>query len=134
MSKNNNNGSYDKPPYEVGYGKPPKHTQFKPGQSGNKKGRPENAKKYLSEMIEGAFYSDQPMRINGKTVSKITMEIMLMKVSELAMKGDMKAARLMCDLAAKYGLTVQDIEFIPPYIPSRTEMKDMDPDFNDDNL
>jgi hypothetical protein len=24
--------------YEVGYGKPPKHTQFKPGQSGNPKG------------------------------------------------------------------------------------------------
>jgi Family of unknown function (DUF5681) len=24
----------------VGYGKPPKHTQFKPGQSGNPKGRP----------------------------------------------------------------------------------------------
>lgn len=28
------------PPYEVGYGRPPKATQFKPGQSGNPKGRP----------------------------------------------------------------------------------------------
>ena len=27
-------------PYEVGYGKPPKHTQFKPGQSGNSKAGP----------------------------------------------------------------------------------------------
>ena len=26
--------------YEVGYGKPPKHSRFKPGQSGNPKGRP----------------------------------------------------------------------------------------------
>src|SRR5215213_6143909 len=26
--------------YEVGYRKPPRHTQFKPGQSGNPKGRP----------------------------------------------------------------------------------------------
>ena len=26
--------------YEVGYGKPPKHTRFKKGQSGNPKGRP----------------------------------------------------------------------------------------------
>lgn len=25
---------------DVGYGKPPKRTQFKPGQSGNPKGRP----------------------------------------------------------------------------------------------
>lgn len=26
--------------YEVGYGRPPKHTRFKPGQSGNSRGRP----------------------------------------------------------------------------------------------
>ena len=25
---------------DVGYGRPPKHTRFKPGQSGNPKGRP----------------------------------------------------------------------------------------------
>jgi len=29
----------DEPPYEVGYRKPPKATRFKPGQSGNPKGR-----------------------------------------------------------------------------------------------
>lgn len=30
--------------YEVGYGKPPKQHQFKPGQSGNPKGRPKKNK------------------------------------------------------------------------------------------
>jgi hypothetical protein len=30
--------------YEVGYGKPPKKAQFKPGQSGNKKGRPKGSR------------------------------------------------------------------------------------------
>ena len=30
--------------YEVGYGKPPQHSRFKPGQSGNPKGRPKSAK------------------------------------------------------------------------------------------
>ena len=29
--------------YEVGYGKPPKKHQFKPGYSGNKKGRPKGS-------------------------------------------------------------------------------------------
>ncbi|MGK7651962.1 DUF5681 domain-containing protein [Roseovarius sp. B08] len=30
--------------YEVGYAKPPANTRFKPGQSGNPKGRPKGAK------------------------------------------------------------------------------------------
>jgi hypothetical protein len=30
--------------YDIGYGKPPEHTQFKPGESGNPKGRPKKAK------------------------------------------------------------------------------------------
>lgn len=34
--------------YKVGYGKPPKHTQWKPGQSGNPKGR---SKKIAREKI-----------------------------------------------------------------------------------
>lgn len=29
--------------YEIGYGKPPKHTQWKPGQSGNAKGKKSDA-------------------------------------------------------------------------------------------
>ena len=30
--------------YEVGYGKPPRHTRFTKGQSGNPRGRPAGAK------------------------------------------------------------------------------------------
>ncbi|WP_345821102.1 DUF5681 domain-containing protein [Methylobacterium fujisawaense] len=30
--------------YEVGYRKPPRHTQFKPGTSGNRRGRPRRSK------------------------------------------------------------------------------------------
>jgi hypothetical protein len=31
---------------QVGYGKPPKHSQFKKGQSGNSRGRPKGRKNY----------------------------------------------------------------------------------------
>lgn len=34
----------EEPDYEVGYGRPPKSTRFKPGQSGNPRGRPKGAK------------------------------------------------------------------------------------------
>jgi hypothetical protein len=40
------------PGYEVGYGRPPKATRFKPGQSGNPRGRPKGAKS-IPALLEG---------------------------------------------------------------------------------
>ena len=38
--------------YEVGYGKPPRHSQFKPGQSGNRSGRPKGSKNLKTDLQE----------------------------------------------------------------------------------
>ena len=38
--------------YEVGYRKPPKHTRFKPGQSGNLRGRPKGTKNLKTDLME----------------------------------------------------------------------------------
>lgn len=40
--------------YEVGYGKPPKHSRFKPGQSGNLKGRPPKSHMDSAPITENA--------------------------------------------------------------------------------
>ena len=49
---------HDERDYEVGYGKPPRHTRFEPGRSGNPRGRPPGAKnmktllsKALNELV-----------------------------------------------------------------------------------
>jgi hypothetical protein len=38
--------------YEVGYGKPPKYTRFKPGQSGNPQGRSKGTKNLKTDLME----------------------------------------------------------------------------------
>src|SRR3546814_5598759 len=57
--------------YEVGYGKPPKHSQFPPGVSGNK-GRRRRAET-PAEII--ARIRDDKVMVNGKRVSKIELAI-----------------------------------------------------------
>jgi hypothetical protein len=50
-SDNDDDGP-EEPHYEVGYGRPPKATRFKPGQSGNPRGRPKGAKS-IPALLEG---------------------------------------------------------------------------------
>lgn len=65
--------------YEVGYGRPPESGQFKPGQSGNPKGRPKKPKD-IQAMVLGMMDSMVEVTVDGK-VKKITVaEAMIMKL------------------------------------------------------
>src|ERR1700730_2267834 len=54
--------------FEVGYAKPPRHTRFKRGQSGNPRGRP-SEKKNLSTVLEDAL-AEAVVAVVGKGRSK----------------------------------------------------------------
>ena len=76
---------------EVGYGRPPRATQFKPGKSGNPKGRPKGAKGesiLLREILERRIATS-----SGHGRRKITvLEGILLRIAENALKGDPKSA------------------------------------------
>jgi hypothetical protein len=83
--------------YEVGYGRPPKHTRFKPGTSGNPKGRPRGAKS-LADAFEQALNERVPVNDNGKR-KKITMsEAIAKQTMRKAVAGDQRALRLVFDM------------------------------------
>jgi hypothetical protein len=77
--------------YETGYGKPPKRHQFKPGQTGNRRGRPKGSKNTATLLRE---ILDRKIELRtGHSVRKISLrEAMLTRFTEFALKGDTKCA------------------------------------------
>jgi hypothetical protein len=87
--------------YEVGYRKPPKDTQFKPGQSGNPNGRPKGTKNLKTDLAE-ELQEHIALREGGarRTVSK--QRAMLKRLMERALQGDTRAASLIINMVARF--------------------------------
>ena len=88
--------------YRVGYGKPPVQHQFKPGQSGNPKGRQKTFAR-LDVSIGGAL--NEQVRITKGTGQKQISkhEMSLRALIQKALKGEWKAYMSLAKLHAKTG-------------------------------
>ena len=89
------------PPYEVGYGKPPKHTQFQPGRSGNPKGRRRGANNLQTDVLR-MLREPVKLRSGDKVRTISTQEATLRKLREKALNGDARALDRFVELAARH--------------------------------
>jgi hypothetical protein len=117
--------------YSVGYSKPPREHRFKPGQSGNPKGRPKGSKN-TATLLRAILDRKVEMRTDGLVRKVSVREAMLMRFAEAALKGDTKAAGF---LLQRYdmeetvnehstGVATQDeLELIEAFIQARAKAR-----------
>ena len=83
--------------YDVGYAKPPKHSQFQPGQSGNPKGRKKGSKNWKTR-IQHMFDEPITLQVNGQPKSMSRGEAITNVLMAKALKGDVPALRMAINL------------------------------------
>ncbi|WP_279248899.1 DUF5681 domain-containing protein [Candidatus Marimicrobium litorale] len=93
--------SDDTDDYEVGYGKPPKHSQFKPGKSGNPKGRPNRTRNFKTDLQE-ELQAKVTVTEGGQTQTISRQQAMIKRTIEKALKGDLRAVQLLAQWVATY--------------------------------
>jgi hypothetical protein len=81
-------------PYEVGYGKPPRHTQFRKGQSGNPGGRPRRVpRERMKALALQEAYRSIAVKEDGRTIAVPAIQAILRSQMKLAAKGNVQAQR-----------------------------------------
>lgn len=80
--------------YEVGYGRPPKAHRFRPGESGNPRGRPKKTPTLYEELMKELARPVQ-IKMRNRTVKISKLEAILRKLLQSCLEGDTRATRLL---------------------------------------
>jgi Family of unknown function (DUF5681) len=111
----------------VGYRRPPKHSRFRSGQSGNPRGRPAGVKS-LSDIVRKIVGQKVTITENGRARRVPRLEAILLRAAGEASRGDAPALRLLLQLTERYGesaqtgaeretMAAEDIAILRRYLP-----------------
>ena len=89
--------------YLIGFGRPPKATQFKKGTSGNKKGRPKGAKNFAT-LFEQEMNQKVVVALgNGERQTITISQAVVKQLHNKAARGDLKAIQTIINIARELG-------------------------------
>lgn len=97
----------------IGYGRPPRHSRFKPGQSGNPRGRPRR-KRAVEEIVDDVLQEKMWITLRGQRKRVPAERAIFYRMLEQALKGDIKAARLLFGI--KGSRSDQDASSAAPFL------------------
>ncbi|MGD0157879.1 MAG: DUF5681 domain-containing protein [Terracidiphilus sp.] len=80
--------------YGVGFGRPPANHKFKPGASGNPKGRPKGSLN-VGKMLERTLLEKVVINENGKRRTITKLEAAIKQLANKAASGDLNAVKLL---------------------------------------
>ena len=87
--------------YDIGYGKPPQGARFRPGVSGNPRGRPKRKSTWLADRIKTAMNAPIKYRDRGRIKVATYREIRLKLIVDRAVAGDLDAAEMVLKILAR---------------------------------
>lgn len=90
----------DKSKNEIGYKRPPKHSQFQPGQSGNPSGRAKHDRNFQTDLRE-ELSSTTTVTESGHTIEVSKQRAIIKTFVAAAIKGDMRAVTSLLTLCAR---------------------------------
>ena len=111
----------------VGYRRPPKDSQFKPGVSGNPRGRPRGSKS-VADIVRKIISQKVTITENGRSRRVPRLEAILLRAAGEASRGEPRALRLLLQLSERYGgeampvgaereTMAADLEILRRYLP-----------------
>jgi Family of unknown function (DUF5681) len=107
--------------YEVGYGKPPKHSRFRKGGCANPRGRGRRRPFEAEEILKEVLFAEMDYKEGGKVIRGSRLEGAIRTLAAKAVKGDIASAEMLLKMrthAERHGdpgpLVIRVINALPP--------------------
>jgi hypothetical protein len=116
--------------YEIGYGRPPRHSQFKKGVCANPRGRPRRCNPEIGDVVRGFLSAEAQYREKGRTRKTSRLELAIKRHVTAALNGDVGSAAVLLKMRAQAirlgdtgPLIIQIVNALPPM---RYEVEEQD--------